>query len=219
MFQFLRRTRRVVSARDVEVRRDHPLPRTSGGRLLAVLFAVSGLIALADVLPPDPAAADAGLTLALATLALLLAPVLWFLPWARWPRPASLGILPVAFLLIGFGGIADPNPYTYGLPFITTFLWIGATHRRGTSPGVLPLATVAYVAPLWLSPTPVEGLLGSTVSTLVLGVVLAEVLAWVMLRLSQVQAELARRAERSPVPSSGAERRRDYRGCLGRRIR
>jgi diguanylate cyclase (GGDEF)-like protein/PAS domain S-box-containing protein len=198
------RTRRALPRLNDALRRlwrgegDPPgsLQRVIVGRMLAVLTLVSGLSGWGDLLPPAPVATNVLATAITASFALLLSPVLWYLPWARWPRTASLVMLPIGLVLITVGTVADPNPYTYGLPFVTTFLWLGAAHRRGMSLVASPLAAVSYALPMVLAPEPVPEMAGSMIYTLLLCVVLGEALAWVMQRLSAAQIELGgRRSE------------------------
>jgi diguanylate cyclase (GGDEF)-like protein/PAS domain S-box-containing protein len=167
------------------------LPRKAVGRLLSFLTLATGVTLIADALPGNDDGANRELTLMLAVTGLLLAALFWVIPWQRLPRSASLLVLPIGFALIAFGGVVDPNPYTYGLPFLTVYLWIGASHPRWTSVRVLPLAAVAYVVPLINDPAAASTLTGSAAFTLGLCVAFGESLAWVMQRLSAAQTELA----------------------------
>ena len=113
------------------------------------------------MLPPSPAGTNVVVTALIADGALALAPGLWRLPLATWPRLASLALMPLVFVLIAVGNIADPNPYAFGLPFVTVFLWLGAAHRRGTAVALARLAAATYVTALMLAPVGVAGMLGS----------------------------------------------------------
>jgi diguanylate cyclase (GGDEF)-like protein/PAS domain S-box-containing protein len=167
------------------------LPRRAVGRLLSFLTLVTGVTLVADALPGGEDGLNRELILALAATALLLAVLFWFIPWQKLPRSTSLLVLPIGLALIALGCIVDPNPYTYGLPFLTVYLWIGASHPRWTSVRVLPMATVAYVVPLLNNPIAASALTGSAAFTLGLCVAFGESLAWVMQRLGVAQTELA----------------------------
>jgi PAS domain S-box-containing protein len=169
------------------------LPRTVVGRLLALFFVVCGLLTILDVIPPVPPGIDAPLTALLAVLALVCGGVLWFIPWQRWPRSASLGALVPGFTLIAAGNRVDPNPYTYSLPFVTAFFWIGITHPRGTSLRTLPLCAASYAAQLLPGYPPMTSFIGPLGWTVALCAVLGETLAWVMQALGRAQDELHRR--------------------------
>jgi hypothetical protein len=93
------------------------------GRLLSVLTLATGVTLIADALPGNDDGANRELTRMLAVTGLLLAVLFWVIPWQRLPRSASRLALPIGFTLIAFGGVIDPNPYTYGLPFLTMYLY------------------------------------------------------------------------------------------------
>jgi diguanylate cyclase (GGDEF)-like protein/PAS domain S-box-containing protein len=112
-------------------------------------------------------------------------------PWRRLHHNASLVFLPVAFVLLALGNYADPNPYTYGLPFVTVYLWIGASHPRWTSVLSIPIAVPAFVIPLLMMPDAAESWIGTTVFTLGLCVAFGEALAWIIQRLAWAQRQLA----------------------------
>jgi diguanylate cyclase (GGDEF)-like protein/PAS domain S-box-containing protein len=167
------------------------LPRRTAGRLMSVLTLAGGFAVIAEHLPVDVEHFITNPSLDLGAFALLLGVLLWFVPWQRMPRWTSLLGLPLAFGMIALGNIADPNPYTYGLPFLMMFLWIGASHPRTTSIWVLPMAALAYVGPVLHSPDAASSLVGSAVFTLGLCVAFGESLAWVMQRLGSAHVELA----------------------------
>jgi diguanylate cyclase (GGDEF)-like protein/PAS domain S-box-containing protein len=163
------------------------LPRRTAGRLMAVLTLAGGLSVIAEHLPVDIEHFVTNLSLDLGAFALLLGVLMWFVPWQRLPRRTSLLGLPLAFGMIALGNVADPNPYTYGLPFVMMFLWIGASHPRTTSIWVLPLAAWAYVGPVLGA---ADSMVGSSVFTLGLCVAFGESLAWVMQQLGSAHTEL-----------------------------
>ena len=168
------------------------LPRQAKGRLLAFLCFASGITLLTDLLGSDDPRQHRELGIVLAVLALVLSVGFWLIPWRRLPHSASLVFLPVAFGLLALGNYADPNPYTYGLPFVTVYLWIGASHPRWTSVASLPIALAAFIGPLLTMPDAAGSWIGTTVFTLGLCVTFGEALAWIIQRHaldSQVQDE------------------------------
>jgi signal transduction histidine kinase len=122
------------------------------GRLAALLFLCSGVIVLlAFPLAPEDAN-DPG-TIVVAVAAIALGVFAWFAPWDRWPQAASLIIVPPAFALIAFGNLYGGSAlHSYGVFFVIAFVWIGLAHRPWTSVAMAPLATVAYVVPLYYLP-------------------------------------------------------------------
>ena len=69
------------------------------GRLAAIFYAGSGLLGLALFLLPAPGADKSAVAAVYAT-AVVIGIMVWLAPWERWPRPASLTVLPPAFALI-----------------------------------------------------------------------------------------------------------------------
>src|SRR5205085_12171670 len=65
----------------------------------------------------------------------------------------SLWLLVPAFTLIVLGQmLGGVDPYTFGIYFVVIFAWIGVAHREWTSLRIAPIAAIAYVLPLVLSP-------------------------------------------------------------------
>jgi diguanylate cyclase (GGDEF)-like protein/PAS domain S-box-containing protein len=178
--------------------RDHSdapgqLPRQAKGNLMAFLTVASGFVMLGDVLPADSGHVHRDLALWLGALIISIGVVFWLIPWRRLPPYASLATLPLAFVLLAVSNYADPNPYTYGIPFLVVYLWLGAAHRRWTSVATLPVAAIAFAAPLVNTPDAADSWIGSTVCTLGLCAVLGESLAWAMQNISATQLQLAAR--------------------------
>lgn len=129
--------------------------RASGrfaGRFAGVIFLCSAALSAAYVVLPVRVASRPwlfvvlGLVTAVGVFSLLA-------PWDRWPRAATLALVPSAFGFIAAGRILGPlQPYTYGLFFLVIFVWIGATQPRWTSVKAAPFAAVAYVVPIFLRP-------------------------------------------------------------------
>lgn len=160
------------------------------GRMGAVLFLAGGLGSAASVLLPASPTVDT-LGVALSSLAaMLVGAVVWFLPWQRWPRAASLVLVPVAFALIAIGNhVAGAEPYRYDLFFVISFVWIGFAHPRGTSLRFAPLFLVAYLGPLFTTGNATPVALGSTLIVAPICLVVGEAMAWVSERLRGLERE------------------------------
>lgn len=165
-------------------------------RMLSVWFTASGLIALAFVPFMEPLGLNqrgaAVLMPVISVIALVTGIGAWFAPWARWPRPAGLALIPVALLLIGAGGFyVDLFPYTYGAYYVVVFLWIGTAQPQWTSLKFLPPAAAACVLPPLLGP-PGDVIEPATiiyVSAVIITISCAtgEALAWITGKLRQAE--------------------------------
>jgi len=88
------------------------------GRLAALFFAGAGVLGLVTLPLPAPGL-DVAATAAVNAVALALGIAIWFAPWERWPRRASLALVPPAFALIAMGNVfSGADLHTYGV-----FLW------------------------------------------------------------------------------------------------
>src|SRR5947207_15845260 len=84
---------------------DGPLDRRRlFGRLAAMFFAGAGVLGLVTLPLPAPGL-DVAATAAVNAVALALGIAIWFAPWDRWPRQASLALVPPAFALIAMGNV------------------------------------------------------------------------------------------------------------------
>ncbi|HEY8489573.1 MAG TPA: EAL domain-containing protein [Dehalococcoidia bacterium] len=171
---------------------DEPLSRRVVGRIAAALYVVSGLVTALSPFLPGPPHMDRTGVHAVGAAAVVVGAVIWFLPWDRWPRTATLVGVPVAFLLIAlhnhFGGA---DPYRYGIFYVVTFAWIGLGHRQGTSVAFLPVMLVAYFVPLYLADAP-PWAFSSAAYTAMVCLLVGEILSWVSGRLGRTQAALQR---------------------------
>src|SRR6185437_13571913 len=70
-------------------------------------------------LPLPAPGLDLAATAAVNAVALTLGIAIWFAPWDRWPRRASLALVPPAFALIAMGNVfSGADLYTYGVFFV-----------------------------------------------------------------------------------------------------
>jgi signal transduction histidine kinase len=167
------------------------------GRLAAVLFTGSGVLGLVTLPLPAPGSNPAA-TAAVYAVALALGTAIWLAPWERWPRRASLGIVPPAFALIALGNVfGGADLHTYGVFFVVAFVWIGIAHPPRTSAALAPLAAAAYIVPLFFLPGSTAAGLSSAAITIPVCVLVGEGIAWGVGRLEQIEVALARERART----------------------
>jgi diguanylate cyclase (GGDEF)-like protein/PAS domain S-box-containing protein len=166
-----------------------------GGRLSAVLYLLCGcLLTVALPLIPLPAAANRLALWVVGCVALALGVVIWFVPWHRWRREATLWLLLPTFVLIALHNtFAGGDGYLYAPFFFLTFAWTGLVHRRGTSAVFAPVAAVAYLVPLAAAHRWDAVSASSIVYVVPSGVLLGESIAWVSDRLRDARRTVAER--------------------------
>ncbi|HZU72081.1 MAG TPA: sensor domain-containing diguanylate cyclase [Acidimicrobiales bacterium] len=172
------------------------LSPTSMVRLAAVLFFACGLVTLLSPLAPTPPGFQRFGVAAVGIAAVVSAPVVWFLPWARWPRWTSQLLAIPALALIGlhnyFGG---EDPYRYPVFYMVTWVWLGLAHRRWTSLRWVPALAISYVVPLYLHHAPAWAMV-SLVYVVPVLVLVAEMMGWAAARIAKVQAAVSSAEQR-----------------------
>lgn len=128
------------------------LSRKLIGKVAGVLLAVGGVVTLITVVLPSSGDWNRRNLALVALAAVAIGAVVFLLPWHRWPRQATLVLIPVSFALIGLGNTFKQDPWTYAIYYVLVFCWIGMAHPRGTAFYALPLMGVAYLVPLYLGP-------------------------------------------------------------------
>ncbi len=175
---------------------DLPLSRRDVARIGAALYVLSGLVTLLSLLLPAPRGLNATGVIAVALVALLLGPLLWLLPWQRWPQRASLVFAVAAMGLIAlhnyFGGA---DPYRISVFFLVVFTWVGFGHPRGTSLLLAPALVPAYLLPLLLRPHPASAI-SSIVYILPVCLLVGETLSWVTAQWRRTQGTVIASAAR-----------------------
>jgi signal transduction histidine kinase len=167
------------------------------GRLAALFFAGAGALGLVTLPLPAPGSNPAA-TAAVYAVALALGIAIWHAPWDRWPRRASLVIVPPAFALIAVGNtFGGEDVHTYAVFFLVAFVWIGMAHPPRTSAALAPLAAAAYVLPLFFLPGSVGAGLASAAVTIPVCVLAGEGIAWGVGRLERIELALAREQDRA----------------------
>lgn len=163
------------------------------GLLAAVFYVGCGVLCLVTLPIPTPGL-DVTATADIGSVAVVIGIVIWFMPWHRWPRQASLGVVPPAFALIALIGLyGGANVQTYEVFFLVTFAWMGMSQPPGTSAVMAPLAAVAYALPLFFLPGNADAGYAAAI-TIPVCVLVGEGIAWSLRRLEHM--ELALRAER-----------------------
>jgi len=168
----------------------------AAGRLASVLFLGSGLLSLVTL--PLPAAPDLNraATFVVSLCAVAAGVVTWQLPWERWPRNATLAVIPVAFVLIAAGNaFGGSNFLTYSIFFVVAFVWIGISQPQRTSLFVSPLALAAYIVPLFPLNVDLGQGIASAALTVPVCVLVGESLSWSALRVVRTNEELQKERE------------------------
>ena len=120
----------------------------AAARHAAVLFAISGVLALVDLLVPGP---HHLVILGLGAIDVVAAGLAFFLPWSRWAPSATLVLCLPALAVIGGANNAGLLPErAYGMFFVVLFVWIGVHHPPGTAFKVVPAAVVGFALPILL---------------------------------------------------------------------
>jgi diguanylate cyclase (GGDEF)-like protein/PAS domain S-box-containing protein len=120
----------------------------TAGQLSGVLFFLCGLLVAASA----PVAGGHGvhywLLASIGFVAATSGVVMLAMPWHRWPRHATLWLVPLACGLIGLHNWATAaEGYRYGVFFFVVAAWVGLMHPRGTTLLTTPLMVGAYVVP------------------------------------------------------------------------
>jgi diguanylate cyclase (GGDEF)-like protein/PAS domain S-box-containing protein len=175
---------------------NEPLTRKQVGQVGAALFFGSGALTLVSPFMPTPPGFERGGVFAIGAVALLAGVLMWFLPWEKWPRWASLVIVPFALGLIGLHNYwGGQDPYRYTIFFMVAFAWMGMSHRRGTATAFAPLLAACYLIPLAATHHPVWAV-SSAAYAVPLCALMGETLSWFSYRLGVAQGALRHSEER-----------------------
>ncbi|HSL09960.1 MAG TPA: HAMP domain-containing sensor histidine kinase [Actinomycetota bacterium] len=175
---------------------DARAPQVWAAKVAAVFFVGGGVLFLATLpLAPDDGRDD--ISAAIALMAVVIGCVVWFVPWERLPRRATLALVPPGFALIAGGNIVGGTDYfTYGVFFVIAFVWIGLAHPPFTSLAFAPLAVLAYLVPIPTLPEADRATAAaSALISLPIAVLTGEILARGIDRQAKVEAELRRTRE------------------------
>lgn len=171
--------------------RNAALPRALAGRMISILFILSGLVSIVSMFVPFPGemVRNTSGVLTVGLIGIGIGIIAWFLPWQRWHRNTMLWFLPLSFVLISlYNFYSGTDPYRYSLFYLVAFTWLGVAQPRGAGFLFIPLFIVSYVAPLWYVNRTAEAL--SVLYVLPVCLFISESLAWVSERLWRVQTTL-----------------------------
>ena len=155
------------------------------------------MLGLATIPLPAPGSNPTAIA-AVYAVALASGIAIWFAPWERWPRRASLAIVPPAFALIAVGNVfGGADLHTYGVFFVVAFVWIGMAHPPRTAAAMAPLAAAAYILPLFFLPGSIGAGVSSAAITIPVCVLVGEGIGWGVRRLERIELALARERDRA----------------------
>lgn len=158
------------------------LPPRVSGRLAGWLFIGSGALTILYLFLPAPPMINRLAVEMAASGAILVGCAALLLPWDRWSPRATLALLLVGFAIISIGNVyGSIDSSMFGVFFIVAFMWTGVAHPRGTSLWFAPIATVAYVVPIFFRP-PGTADAASAAIVIPIGVLVGEMLAWLGMR-------------------------------------
>jgi signal transduction histidine kinase len=167
------------------------------GRLAALFFAGSGVLGLLALPLPAPGSNTAAMAAVFAA-ALVTGVAVWVAPWEKWPRWASLSVVPPAFALIALGNTSGGREHlAYGVFFVVTFVWIGMAQPQRTSLAMAPLAAAAYILPLLTMRGGLLAGLSSAAITIPICVLVGEGISWGVGRHDQIELALQRERDRA----------------------
>ena len=155
------------------------------------------LVALLALTLPYPAGTSRPGLGAVGAGAVVSGAVIWSLPWNRWPRLATLWLVPVATTLVALHNVfAGLDGFVYGLFFMVIFVWIGLGHPQGTSLALSPMLAAAYLVPLLVLERSSSIAIASAAYCLPCGVLVGETVTWVAERLRRSDRALRSSEER-----------------------
>ncbi|MHB1444132.1 MAG: diguanylate cyclase domain-containing protein [Acidimicrobiales bacterium] len=170
------------------------------GRVLSLLFVVSGITTLTSLLLPTMGGLQRSGVLAVGFAAVAIGIIAWFLPWDRWKPSTAMWIsVPIAEALIGFHNYFERNdPYRYGLYFMVLYVWLGASQRRWSTVPLLPITFLAYEFPLVVDHRPAWAM-WSALYALPIFMLVGETIGWLTSELRRMTASLEFQALHDPL--------------------
>ena len=168
------------------------------GRISSALFVLCGalVIVMAPLLPFQTGSSPLGLV-CVGLAAAATGATIWFLPWDRWGRRATIWLVPVAMTLVGWHNyFSGYDGFLYGLFFMVIFVWIGLGHPQGCSLACAPLLAVAYLLPMAFGGHHPDIAFGSAGYALPACVLTGETVSWVSNRLRRAERALRSSEER-----------------------
>ena len=124
----------------------------AAGRLSAVLFFLCGLlVALSSPLLAGSTGVHYVALICVGLGAAAGGVLIWPLPWHRWPRSATLWLVPLSFGLIAMHNWATgADGFRYDVFFLVVAAWVGLMHPSGTTLLATPGMVAAYLLPAFV---------------------------------------------------------------------
>ena len=170
-----------------------PTATRTYARIAAVLFGLASLATLVSQSFQSASPEARALVILVSLAGMAAAPIIWILPWQRWPRSRTLLLLPVALALVDLGLIGIPNTYAYGAFFVLSFAWVGLAHPRGTSLRMAPLLVVAFVVPPAVAGVEFGSVRNALIIVVAVSALVGETIAWLSAALRDAQQQLHER--------------------------
>ncbi len=168
------------------------LDRVVAARVMGVVYVVcGGAVAVIAAAVPQPAGSNLAAMEGICISGVVLGPLVWMLPWERWPRVATLALAVVALGFIsGFDAASAADGFRYGLFDVVVFAWVGLSQARGTSVALVPFLVAGYVGPLVAAGHGWDSATASVFYAVPSCIVTGEAVAWMADRLRRTQGEL-----------------------------
>ena len=173
-------------------------------RSAAWLFLTGGLLTLLTAWLPASSLRNADAIDGIGLAALAVGLLVWVLPWERWRRSASLVLVPLAMAMVALAdAFGSRSAFTYDVFYVLVFAWVGLVHRPWTCLRLAPLLIPFYLMPALVAPTESGSMVAGLVSTLAIGVVVGETVAWSMTETAKARAQAEHRASLLHAVASG----------------
>ncbi|RZS87236.1 PAS domain S-box-containing protein/diguanylate cyclase (GGDEF)-like protein [Motilibacter rhizosphaerae] len=169
-------------------------------RLTARSFGGSALVGCVSMLLslPDVEGGQGLATACISVVALLTGIAFFVLPFSRWPRAAVTPALPLFAGLVAWANAIAPNPFDSGFFLVALAVLVGMALPSGGSLLVAPLLCVAFYLPVaqWADAAQTTELRRAVPDVLVVCVLVGELVAYLVTKLTRAAAELHEHDER-----------------------
>ena len=156
------------------------------GRLGGILYALSGVVTLLNLLVPSEDR-NVAVSMTLGILAIAVGIGCWLAPWHKWPKNAMLPMVPVGMAMISFGALTGDRPRTYAIYWVVVFVWIGVAQPRWVSLKFAPLAVGFYLFPIIYTGATDQDAIASVGVVVPVCILVSESLAWISGLLRQAE--------------------------------
>ena len=172
----------------MQVARD---PRVVAARRAGLFFLVGGVLALLGSLMPHPMPSGPMVPAALGVVDIVVAWLLYRLPWQQWHPLATVVVVPVAFAIMwAFHSAGVLTPTAFAAFMILVLFWVGLSHPPKTALALSPVFLLSYFWPMGADAQAAH----SALVVLPVAVLIAESTAVNLRRLTAVHDREQRRA-------------------------